>query len=39
MSRIDYSVKGDPETTSKAMGSELHISLKNPVKSAAKLRA
>jgi large subunit ribosomal protein L22 len=28
MARINYSIKEDPEITSKAMGSELHISPK-----------
>ena len=28
MARINYSIKGEPEITSKAMGSELHISPK-----------
>ena len=29
MSRIQYSVQTDPETTSKAIGHELHISPKH----------
>jgi len=30
MAKIDYSVKVEPENTSKSIGRELHISPKNP---------
>jgi large subunit ribosomal protein L22 len=38
MARIDYSVKVDPETTSKAMGSELHISPKKSREICCKIK-
>jgi large subunit ribosomal protein L22 len=38
MARIDYSVKADPETTSKAMGSELHISPKKSREICCKIK-
>ena len=38
MARINYSVKGDPETTSKAMGSELHISPKKSREVCCKIK-
>jgi large subunit ribosomal protein L22 len=38
MARIDYSVKGNPEITSKAMGSELHISSKKSREVCCKIK-
>ena len=38
MARIDYSVNGDPEITSKAMGSELHISPKKSREVCCKIK-
>ena len=38
MARIDYSVKKDPETSSKAMGSELHISPKKSREVCCKIK-
>jgi large subunit ribosomal protein L22 len=38
MAIINYSVNGDPETTSKAMGSELHISPKKSREVCCKIK-
>lgn len=38
MARINYSINGDPETTSKSMGSELHISPKKSREVCCKIK-
>lgn len=38
MAKINYSINGDPETTSKAMGSELHISPKKSREVCCKIK-